>query len=130
MQILTKNQFHGKIIGNLSPPLFTKSNKFRKLIFFWVWCFLFGGGGVWMRSQVWKQVSYTDEKELPLEFFFFIFFIYKKELRLELVVEMVTNKSLRATIDGGRILNRSDSWEKAYGYEIDEAWLCAPNSIA
>ena len=108
MQILTKNQFHGKIIGNLSPPLFTKSNKFRKLIFFWVWCFLFGGGGGWMRSQVWKQVSYTDEKELPLEFFF-IFFIYKKELRLELVVEMVTNKSLRATIDGGRILNRSDS---------------------
>ena len=36
------------------------------------------GGGVWMRSQVWKQVSYTDEKELPLEFFFFFFFYLQK----------------------------------------------------
>ena len=126
MQILTKNQFHGKIIGNLSPPLFTKSNKFRKLIFFWVWCFLFGGVDEKPSLEAgelhrWKGVASGV---------FLFIIIYKKELWLELVVEMVTNKSLRATIDGGRILNRSDSWEKAYGYEIDEAWLCAPNFIA
>jgi len=54
-----------------------------------------------MRSQVWKQVSYTDEKELPLEFLFIYYYYYEKELRLELVVEMVTNKSLRAAVDGG-----------------------------
>lgn len=44
---------------------------------FGVFCLGLGGGGVWMRSQVWKQVSYTDEKELPLEFFFYFFYLQK-----------------------------------------------------
>lgn len=128
MQILTKNQSHGKIIGIFHLHCSQNLTNLESLYFFGFGVFCLGGGCGW-EAKFGSRWA-TQMKRSCLWSFFFIFFIYKKELRLELVVEMVTNKSLRATIDGGRILNLSDSWEKAYGYEIDEAWLCAPNSIA
>lgn len=77
MQILTKNQFHGKIIGNLSPPLFTKSNKFRKLIFFWVWCFLFGGGGVDEKPSLEAGELHRWKGVASGVFFFYFFYLQK-----------------------------------------------------